>query len=1180
MKKRKKRHKISYYLTVWIVIFIFLIFSGFFVAFQTNFAKEKVKKIIITFAAKNDIDLRFDKIEGILPFEYYIKDVKITIQKTKLDIEELSFRIKLLPLLKKNLSFKNFQASNINIENLNNISKLNKNANDIQIKNDFLISLPIKINFDEIKLKDLNLKVNNSLLTLDICGKAKLLKYAKALIANLNIQRKDFKKSYLDIFIKAYKKNKFFKTKANLNIATPKVLHPFYQNELDFSFNVNLDGFGNFKSFDSLQNLFSKINAKVSGNIFKIKNRAKFLNLKSRYSLDFSLLADSGINISKGFLKNELFEIYLDASFDNTFSLQKTNIAFRIDELKKINDDLFGSFLSKTIYENKKFDTTFEFKDFSISNVSFVDFKGRFDAEYVDNILKAKLSSNAFTLNEPFNIASDLKYEKHLLTISNLNISSPSINLLANLELTSFSNLIGKGNIKVHDLALLSVLYPKHLFNAMLDASFEFNQKIENKKPFQNIYLDIKAQNYFFETLYGTSARIHLNINTPFSNPKIDIQSIFKDLKYHDLKISEIMFSTSTMLENWPYDLKLKAQLKKTIELESQGFFKIFNKDLTLNIQDLKGNLLSNNFISPKPILIDIKKDKLQISDLDIEFASSSILADIDFTNKKSKANVTLKNFPLDFLSINPLDLDVTGHIDLNFEIEKQISTNGYLNIDIKNLEILALGDEKPLKASGLLKSKIQNDYFDLQSSLKLKDTQLITLNGAIPINLNLPTLKVNINDQKDLNLDISYNGKVQELLDFVNIGPQRLEGDLKTNLHLTNTLKDLKISGFCSFENGYFENYFTGTILKNISAQMKALDEKVTLEYLEGKDLENGKIQADGEFSLSYKKNFPFFFNVQIDNLLCVDTNIIKSKTTTSIDISGDKQSAKAKGKVKINYLDMAIPNKLPIIIPDLNATFISHPSSKNSEKEKPKIYPIYLNFDLDVTNPIKIHGQGLDSTWIGNFKIGGTYLNFETTGDLNLLKGSYLFSGRHFDLTKGKVSFTGKPNEMPILDIQATINQRGVKIIANVEGPLDHPKITFSSSPPLPSSSIMSLLIFGQQLNELTESQTIELASTMSQKLDESSLASSNALTNLGIDRFNIIQPSSTDPTAPDQMAVQFGKYLSKGIVVSLSQGAEQGSSNIIVEVDLKKGFIFQVETQQQEEQGKFSLKWRRNY
>nr|NGX44812.1 hypothetical protein [Candidatus Anoxychlamydiales bacterium] len=347
MKKKKKHHKVIYYLSIWIVIFIFIAISASIITLQTSYGKEKIKKAMITFAANNGIDLKFDKIDGILPFEYILNTVSLETQNAKLDIEELSFRIKFLPLLRKTLSFTSFQAKSIRVEKKTSIANqdisnakeenINENENENEnekasddkspIDNIFLVSLPIEINFDNIKLKDLEVKIDDTLLSLDISGKAKLLKRSKALILDLNIQRKDFKKSYLDIFLKAYKKDKFFKIKANLYVATSKVLSPFYQNDRGFSFNITVDSRGNFTSLGNIENqIFTKLEGKTNGNIFKVDNIPSFLNLESNFSFEFSMLNDSSINISKGFLKNDFFEIYLDALIDKNSIIQKTNL--------------------------------------------------------------------------------------------------------------------------------------------------------------------------------------------------------------------------------------------------------------------------------------------------------------------------------------------------------------------------------------------------------------------------------------------------------------------------------------------------------------------------------------------------------------------------------------------------------------------------------------------------------------------------------------------------------------------------------------------------------------------------------------------------------------------------------------------------------------------------------------
>ncbi|MBU6445966.1 MAG: hypothetical protein KGQ49_01035 [Verrucomicrobia bacterium] len=53
-----------------------------------------------------------------------------------------------------------------------------------------------------------------------------------------------------------------------------------------------------------------------------------------------------------------------------------------------------------------------------------------------------------------------------------------------------------------------------------------------------------------------------------------------------------------------------------------------------------------------------------------------------------------------------------------------------------------------------------------------------------------------------------------------------------------------------------------------------------------------------------------------------------------------------------------------------------------------------------------------------------------------------------------------------------------------------------------------------------------------------------------------------------------------MSKGVLVSFSQGADESSTNISVEIELKNNFVFQIESDQRQEQGRFTLKWNLNY
>lgn len=1187
MKKKKKHHTIIYYIIVWALVAFFIVTSTTLIVMQTFWGREKFKTAFISFAKKNNIDLKIESIKGLIPFEYKLKNVKAVLEDQQIDIKSLDCRIKFIPLLKNKLSFKSFTADDITIE-----AKKDKKAPKKEV---YWLSFPLTIKFEKLELNNLHFKIDDEIITLDISGKAKCEKDGKKITSDIVIKRKDYKNSYLDLSFKGYKKNRFIYVKAYLDVDTTRVFTPFFKKEdFDISFDLNFETKGSLDSylgyFQKNGKKYAKIQGNTFGNIFNITTKDKkplfLLDQEAEFSFDFVTNEDLSINISKAFFRNDILNIYFDALVNRNFILDKSNMIFRIEDLSKIKSMpffVFGSFYMQTNYDKAKFISNYSFPDLRINDLSFIDFKGNITGKLIKKILTGKINSNTFTLNQLFNISSNFKWEKSFLSLSDCQIKSPSSSLSANLMITPSYALIGEGKAHFVDLRQIQILYPKIIFNGLADINFEFKQKIDQEKAVQNLLVKIALSNYHFKNVFGKTLNISMNIDSPFSNPSMDFDLKSKDIKFHDLHF-DLDIISSTKEENWPYKLQASGLLKQPFTINSNGFLKIKKNEFMLNIQDLNGYLFTHNFITPNPIKLDISEDKFLLSDLYLELADSSILANIDFTKKYSKAKINLKHFPLDFLSINPLDLDVSGYATLDLDLSGYNNDiNSILNLDLEELNILTLGEQTPLQANGKLKSDIKNNYFNLDGFLDVKETQLFSFKGKIPLDIDLIKLKILPNRNKSVYLNIKYNGNVEEILDFVNIGPQRLEGELNSEITLSNKLKNLDMNGFCSFKNGYYENYYTGTIIKDIEASLNASNEKITLNYLKGKDTQNGSLFTEGLFSISEKKHFPFYFKTEIKDLLCVDSDIFKAVATANIEISGNKLSSTAKGNVLIDKLEMTIPDKLPIIIPDLKPIYIYHPYQKDikTEKAKPTIYPIHLDLDIEANKtPIAINGQGLTSTWQGFFKIGGTYMNVETRGSLELIKGKFVFSGRQFDLTTGSVSFSGKPNEMPNLNIQAKMNQQGVDIIANMQGPLDSPKIFFRSSPPLPASSIMSLLIFGQQLSDLSESQTVELSATMSQQLDTSTLSKADALSNLGVDRFNIVQPSPTDPFATDQMAVQLGKYITRGIVVSFSQGEEQGSSNVIVEVDLKHGLIFQAESQQQEEQGKFSLKYRYNY
>ena len=143
-----------------------------------------------------------------------------------------------------------------------------------------------------------------------------------------------------------------------------------------------------------------------------------------------------------------------------------------------------------------------------------------------------------------------------------------------------------------------------------------------------------------------------------------------------------------------------------------------------------------------------------------------------------------------------------------------------------------------------------------------------------------------------------------------------------------------------------------------------------------------------------------------------------------------------------------------------------------------------------------------------------------------------------------------------------------------ALLRGPLSGPKLTFQSSPQLPVSSLLAQILFNKDFSEVSAVQALQVAQTV---LSLSGGSAPDILERvrktLGMDRLTLI----TSENDPGKISLQIGKYLMRGVLLTVSQGAESRKAS--VEVELKKGIHLQAEVNE-DQQGKFSLKWHHHY
>ena len=165
----------------------------------------------------------------------------------------------------------------------------------------------------------------------------------------------------------------------------------------------------------------------------------------------------------------------------------------------------------------------------------------------------------------------------------------------------------------------------------------------------------------------------------------------------------------------------------------------------------------------------------------------------------------------------------------------------------------------------------------------------------------------------------------------------------------------------------------------------------------------------------------------------------------------------------------------------------------------------------DLKVAGgDLRVRGLGIDSRWTTDLDIGGTADAPRFTGRADLVRGDYDFAGRNFRLDRGVIRFRGESPPDPLLDIRAEAQVQGLD--ASVHRQRHRPagpKSPSPACPQLPQDELLSRILFGTSITNLSAPEALQLASAVAALQSGSgSLDPINALRRaVGLDRLRIV-------------------------------------------------------------------------
>ncbi|MBV8685402.1 MAG: translocation/assembly module TamB domain-containing protein [Alphaproteobacteria bacterium] len=392
----------------------------------------------------------------------------------------------------------------------------------------------------------------------------------------------------------------------------------------------------------------------------------------------------------------------------------------------------------------------------------------------------------------------------------------------------------------------------------------------------------------------------------------------------------------------------------------------------------------------------------------------------------------------------------------------------------------------------------------------------------------------------------IRYNGPADTLWRLTGVELLDVSGPVAVGADATGTLNNPQIRGSLRTDKARIESAVTGMVIDNVRASGRFGGSQLVLDSFAGTTKRGGTVTGSGRFDLGAAEGFGMNVSLDAQAAQLLDRDDIKAQVTGPIAIRSERGSGSISGRVRLVTGAFRLGAATAAAqVARLNVREVNLPPDERPEPKR--LTPWKLDLQVDAPNRLMVTGLGINSEWSANLDIAGTVTEPRIKGRADLVRGSYDFAGRRFDLERGVIRFLGESPVNPVLDITAEGGVQGLNAVIRVTGRGMRPEIAFTSTPALPQDELLSRLLFGTSITNLSAPEALQLAAAVA------SLNSSGGMLDpinavraaTGLDRLRIVP---ADITTGQGTAIAAGKYLGRRVYVEVVTDARGYSATTV--------------------------------
>jgi translocation and assembly module TamB len=396
----------------------------------------------------------------------------------------------------------------------------------------------------------------------------------------------------------------------------------------------------------------------------------------------------------------------------------------------------------------------------------------------------------------------------------------------------------------------------------------------------------------------------------------------------------------------------------------------------------------------------------------------------------------------------------------------------------------------------------------------------------------------------------LRYDGPADTLWRLSRVELFDLSGPVSIAADVSGTVASPTIRGAVQAKGARIESATTGTVLSNVQAGGRFAGSRLAIERFTADAGKGGRVSGSGRFDFAAAGGIGLDLALNADKARMIERDDIAATVSGPLRFRSSGRGGVISGAVRLDRSRYRLGQaSASTAVPRLIVREINTPDGGDETSAPPA--PWRLDIRAKAADQLFVTGLGLTSEWSADLTIGGSPDNPAITGRADLIRGDYEFAGREFDLARGVIRFAGEVPANPALDIEANADSTGLNASIRVTGVALKPEITFTSVPALPQDELLSRLLFGTSITNLSAPEALQLAAAVAALRDgNGGLNPINAVRRAaGLDRLRILP---ADPQTGQGTSIAAGKYVTRRLFAEIvTDGAGYSATRVEFQV-----------------------------